>query len=71
MRNIISVIVLFVLTPWVEGMGLQNLHVLCAVVAFLVYMIPVPLLIWGKKARVATAASYRKLAATHVSHRMV
>lgn len=71
MRNIISVIVLFVLTPWVEGMGIQNLHVICTVVAFLVYMVPVPLLIWGKKARVSTAASYRKLAATQVSHRIV
>jgi hypothetical protein len=71
MRNIISVIVLFVLTPWVNGMGIQNLHILCTVVAFVVYLIPVPLLIWGKKARIATASMYRKMAATHVSHRTV
>ncbi|KAJ5085977.1 hypothetical protein N7532_010748 [Penicillium argentinense] len=71
MRNIISVIVLFVLTPWVNGMGIQNLHIICAVVAFVIYLIPVPLLLWGKKARVMTAGSYKKLAATHVSHRMV
>ncbi|KAJ5231775.1 uncharacterized protein N7469_006363 [Penicillium citrinum] len=71
MRNIISVIVLFVLTPWADGMGLQNLHVICAVVAFLVYLIPVPLLIWGKQARLRTSPSYKRLAATHVSHRIV
>ncbi|KAJ5586842.1 uncharacterized protein N7459_002607 [Penicillium hispanicum] len=70
-RNIISVIVLFVLTPWVDGMGLRNLHILAAVLAFALYMIPVPLLVWGKKARIATAASYRKMAAKQVSHRTV
>lgn len=71
MRNIISVIVLFVLTPWVNGMGMQNLHVLCAMVAFAIYLIPVPLLIWGKKARVATAKSYGKMAEKQVTHRAV
>ncbi|KAJ5278840.1 hypothetical protein N7478_004212 [Penicillium angulare] len=71
MRNIISVIVLFVLTPWVNGMGMQNLHVLCAMVAFAIYLIPVPLLIWGKKARVATAKSYRAMAEKQVTHRAV
>ncbi|KAJ5629940.1 hypothetical protein N7528_003597 [Penicillium herquei] len=71
MRNIISLIVLFVLTPWVNGMGLQNLHILCAVLAFVFYMIPVPLLIWGKKARVATAASYRKMSEKQITHRAV
>ena len=71
MRNVISLVVLFVLTPWVNGMGMQNLHILCAIVAFAIYVIPVPLLIWGKKARINTAAAYRKMAATHVSHRTI
>ncbi|KAJ5121912.1 hypothetical protein N7448_003045 [Penicillium atrosanguineum] len=71
MRNVISLVVLFVLTPWVNGMGMQNLHILCAVVAFAVYMIPVPLLIWGKKARINTAAAYKKMAVTQVSHRTI
>lgn len=71
MRNIISLIVLFVLTPWVNGMGMQNLHILCAVVAFAIYLLPVPLLIWGKDARRATAKSYRKMAEKQVTHRAV
>lgn len=69
MRNIISLIVLFVLTPWVNGMGIKNLHILCAVVAFVVYLIPVPLLVWGKKARIATAVTYKKMAEKQVTHR--
>lgn len=69
MRNIFSVVVLFALTPWVEGMGLRDLHILLAFIALVVLLIPVPLLVWGKKARIATAASYRKMAANQLSHR--
>jgi hypothetical protein len=71
MRNIFSVIVLFVLTPWVEGMGMQNLHILVAVLAFVILMIPAPLLIWGKKARIVTAARYKRMAQNQLSHRTV
>ena len=71
MRNIFSVIVLFVLTPWVNGMGMRDLHILVAVIAFVILLIPIPLLIWGKQARVATAPRYRKMAANQLSHRTV
>ncbi|KAJ5619472.1 hypothetical protein N7510_003456 [Penicillium lagena] len=33
-RNIFSLIILFVITPWVQKMGMQNLHILVAVLAF-------------------------------------
>lgn len=71
MRNILSLIVLFVLTPWVEGMGLQNTHIICAVIAFVIYLLPIPLLIWGKAARKATAASYKKMAERQLTLRSV
>ncbi|KAJ5617874.1 hypothetical protein N7537_002988 [Penicillium hordei] len=71
MRNIFSVIVLFVLTPWVNKMGLRDLHILCAVLSFVILLLPVPLLIWGKKARIATAPSYRRMAANQLSHRTI
>ncbi|KAJ5503480.1 hypothetical protein N7463_006354 [Penicillium fimorum] len=71
MRNIFSVIVLFTLTPWVEGMGMRDLHILVTVIAFVIYLIPIPLLIWGKKARIATAPSYRRMAANQLSHRTI
>lgn len=71
MRNILSVIVLFVLTPWVNGMGMRDLHILVAVVAFIILLLPIPLLIWGKKARIATASRYRAMAANQLSHRTI
>ncbi|PLN81755.1 MFS general substrate transporter [Aspergillus taichungensis] len=68
-RNILSVIVLFVLTPWVNGMHMQNTHILIAVLCFVVLLLPVPLLLWGKKARVSTASRYRRMAANQPTHR--
>lgn len=68
-RNILSVIVLFVLTPWVKGMHMQNTHILIAVICFVVLLLPVPLLLWGKKARVSTARRYRRMAANQPTHR--
>lgn len=71
MRNIISLIVLFVLTPWVNGIGLQNTHIICAVIAFVVYLLPIPLLVWGKAGRRATAKRYRKMAEKQLTLRPV
>ncbi|KAJ5206809.1 Major facilitator superfamily domain general substrate transporter [Penicillium cf. griseofulvum] len=71
MRNIFSVIVLFVLTPWVNAMGMRDLHILVAVIAFVILLLPIPLLVWGKKARIATAPRYREMAAKQLSHRTV
>lgn len=61
-RNAISVLVLFALTPWIDGMGLRSVYVIISVLCFLTLLLPVPLLLWGKKARIATAARYREMA---------
>ena len=61
-RNIFSVVILFVLTPWLNAMGIQNLHIVVACVIFLVLLIPVPLLKWGKLARIKTAERYKRMA---------
>jgi hypothetical protein len=70
-RNAFSVVVLFALTPWINGMGIQNLHILVAVLCFVILLLPVPLLIWGKKARIATARRYNKMASQQPTHRAV
>ncbi|KIW44000.1 uncharacterized protein PV06_05044 [Exophiala oligosperma] len=68
-RNAFSVLVLFTLTPWINGMGLQNMHVLVAVLCFVILLLPIPLIVWGKKARIATAKLYKKLASRQPTHR--
>ncbi|PNY29218.1 MFS-type transporter [Tolypocladium capitatum] len=69
MRNALSVVVLFALTPWIDGMGLLNMHIIVAVLCFVILLIPVPLLIWGKKARVASARAYSAMARRQPTHR--
>lgn len=61
-RNAISVIIMFSLNPWLQGMGTQNTFILLAVVALVILLIPVPLLFWGKKARASTREIYKHYA---------
>ncbi|KAJ6438160.1 Endonuclease/exonuclease/phosphatase [Purpureocillium lavendulum] len=68
-RNVLSVVVLFALTPWIEGMGLRDMHILVSAISFCILLIPVPLLIWGKKARVASAKTYKEMARKQPTHR--
>ncbi|ORY02841.1 major facilitator superfamily domain-containing protein [Clohesyomyces aquaticus] len=68
-RNVFSVIVLFALTPWINRMGVQNVHILTATIVLAVLLLPAPLLVWGKKIRIATAKRYRDMAMRQPTHR--
>lgn len=70
-RNVFSVIVLFTITPWVNGMGIQNLHILTACIAFAILTVPVLFLKYGKRFRKATTDRYRKLAQKQPTHRVM
>ncbi|TQV91519.1 Major facilitator superfamily transporter [Cordyceps javanica] len=61
-RNLLTVGILFALTPWLDGMGVQDTHILIAVLTVIILVGPLGLILWGKKARVRTAASYRRMA---------
>ena len=68
-RNVFSVIILFVLTPWTKAMGIQNVAIITAAFCFLILLIPIPLILWGKKMRVATAKRYERMALRQPAHR--
>jgi hypothetical protein len=68
-RNVVSVLALFVLTPWVEAMGVQDVHIITACICFVVLLLPIPLLIWGKKIRLATAKRYKRMALQQPTYR--
>lgn len=70
-RNILSVIVLFTITPWLNGMGVQNLHILTACLAFAILMLPVLFLAKGKAFRRRTAERYRQFAHRQPTHRVM
>ena len=61
-RNVVSVVVLFVLQYWIDGMGLRNLHITLALVMLAILLVPVIFLIYGKRMRLWTAARYERMA---------
>lgn len=62
-------VVLFVLTPWTDAMGVQNVHIITAAACFTILLIPFALLKWGKRARIWTAKKYRRMALRQPVHR--
>ncbi|EMD92688.1 hypothetical protein COCC4DRAFT_69986 [Bipolaris maydis ATCC 48331] len=61
-RNVFSVIILFTLTPWNKAMGIQNVAIITAAFNLAVLLLPVPLIIWGKKIRISTSKRYEQMA---------
>lgn len=69
-RNIASIAFYFAITPWFEHSGIQGMYIVVAVLALVVASLHVPLIIWGKKIRVKTAARYVEYAAKKSQIRM-
>lgn len=55
-------IIKFAFTPWVEALGIQNTFIVAAAISAITMIMPVPLMIWGKTARIRTAKKYREYA---------
>ncbi|KAG7122360.1 putative MFS-type transporter like protein [Verticillium longisporum] len=51
--------------PWMTSMGLSNMFITAGCVAFAVGSLFLPLLIWGKKIRIALAPRFRRLVELH------
>ncbi|RSL78023.1 hypothetical protein CEP51_008591 [Fusarium floridanum] len=61
LRNAVSVAVPFALVPWMKTMGLTNMYILSGCIAFAIGLLFVPMIIWGKRIRVALTPRYWKL----------
>ncbi|KAK4550296.1 hypothetical protein LTR36_003263 [Oleoguttula mirabilis] len=59
-RNALATMVVFALTPWINSMGLYNMFICAACLAWAMYSLTIPMLIWGRTWRVQTAARYRR-----------
>lgn len=68
-RNAASIGILFGLTPWIKKMGIRNMNIIIVVLCFTILLLPILLLIWGKRTRAYSAASYRLLAHQQSSYR--
>ncbi|CAK7208063.1 hypothetical protein SEUCBS139899_010897 [Sporothrix eucalyptigena] len=60
-RNAVSIIVPFVVMPWMQRDGLGTMFTIIGVLSFVIGMTFLPLIIWGKKWRDALVPYYNKI----------
>lgn len=61
-RNAISTGLIFAIPPWISAMGVYDMFVVCAVLAALIALTCVPLIVWGRRWRIALAGRYQGFA---------
>ena len=62
-RNLFATIVAVTITYWINGMGLVNMHILTAVLAFVTAATTFPMMYYGKAARRWTEGRLERMAA--------
>ncbi|PVH69073.1 hypothetical protein DL98DRAFT_661870 [Cadophora sp. DSE1049] len=71
MRNGLAMVVVFALTPWIEGMGIQNTFILVGASCLFINLLMIPMIIFGKKWRLMCAARYENMAALQFAPRSI
>ncbi|KAF5675083.1 hypothetical protein FCIRC_7556 [Fusarium circinatum] len=62
LRNAFSIAISFALVPWLDAQGLQNMTIVMGLWALAMAFLHVPMMIWGKRIREKTEASYKRMA---------
>ncbi|KAK9546557.1 hypothetical protein V6Z88_009511 [Aspergillus fumigatus] len=62
LRNAISIGIPFAISPWLERSGAQNMFLTCGFVSLAVTLTIIPMVLYGRKMRMLTAARYRVMA---------
>lgn len=63
LRNALSTVLIFVIQPWFDGMGVYNAFVMLGCFAVAFSFLGIPMGLYGKRARVKCADRYRRYAA--------
>jgi len=64
-RNGIATAAAFAVSPWLRGMGVQNMFITAGCLCFAILLLTVPMIIWGRKARHYTAGFYTDIVASN------
>ena len=62
---------MFVFTPWIENLGIQNMFVSAAMISLITLIAPIMALRYGKTARAKVAGKYRFFASRQPIRRAV
>ncbi|KAL2787798.1 major facilitator superfamily domain-containing protein [Aspergillus keveii] len=61
LRNAISIGIPFAITPWMQRSGPQNMFIACGFISLAITLTIIPMIVYGKKIRAATAMRYRTM----------
>ncbi|KAH7323818.1 serine/threonine kinase 16 [Rhexocercosporidium sp. MPI-PUGE-AT-0058] len=70
-RNAIATVIVFVLPPWLKGMGTYNMFALIGVLALASGLMFVPMMMYGKRVRIACASRYARYAQKQFNPRLI
>ncbi|KAJ5788482.1 hypothetical protein N7457_003472 [Penicillium paradoxum] len=65
MRNALSIGIPFAISPWIERSGIQNMFIVCGTVSLAITALTIPMILWGKSARVVLASQYHDIEDEH------
>lgn len=61
-RNAIAMVIVFVLPPWMNGMGTYNMFVIMGVLSLTFGLTFIPMMLYGKRVRIACSSRYARYA---------
>lgn len=62
MRNAIAIGIPFAIEPWIQRSGLQNMFITSGFLCLAISGLIIPMIVYGKRIRVAWADKYRRFA---------
>ncbi|KAG5355096.1 putative MFS-type transporter [Yarrowia sp. B02] len=59
-RNGLGMVIIFCMSPWVDGIGLQNVYIMGGCFTLIPLILTIPMIIWGKELRRRSESRYLK-----------
>lgn len=63
-RNGLATAAAFAVSPWLDGLGPQNMFIIIGCLCLAILLLSIPMLIWGRTARAHTAGFYMGIVAS-------
>ncbi|RDW89776.1 putative synaptic vesicle transporter SVOP-1 [Coleophoma cylindrospora] len=69
-RNIVATVFVFAISPWIAGIGMQNVYIMLGVLTVAILLSVFVFIFYGKRIRSKTASKYRFFAGKQLESRM-
>ncbi|RDW69881.1 putative synaptic vesicle transporter SVOP [Coleophoma crateriformis] len=69
-RNIVATVFVFAISPWIEGIGMQNVYIMLGVLTAVILLTVFVFIFYGKRIRIKTTSKYRFFTGKQVESRV-